>query len=421
MSPRVWFRTVGLSALLIVAVTFASVRSDEAKGKKYALLVGVTEYDSPHFSTLNYTANDALQMEQALKKAGFASIRVLTDKSGAKNAPTAGNVRAALKTLLAKKTKHDTVLVGLAGHGMQLEVTDKEGNNPRSYSYFCPRDASLQGISHSTGRSEQLILLDDLFRDLGECDAGHRLALLDACRNDGKVKAAKRARLDVNKVTVPDGVGVLFSCGRGQFAFETEKLGKGHGVFFYHVIEGLNGEAADKEGAVTWDGLSAYVKRQVSRYVAGNLKMGAKQTPASAGNQEGESVLAVVKAGGGKDNARPNGKDQGRVNPKQNLVEKNQLWSGTYTHEGNILNAKLKITNAGPQAFEADWNGTLPLKLKAEITSVAKDGTLSLKLRFYEGDNLFSDGTGTVSGKKLTGNYTVRKDNKGGRIDLDLK
>jgi formylglycine-generating enzyme required for sulfatase activity len=124
---------------------------------------------------------------------------------------------------------------------------------------------------------------------LGKCDAGHRLTLIDACRNDKKVKATKRSRLDVKAVTIPDGVGVLFSCGRGQFAHETKELK--HGVFYYYAIRGLLGEAKDRDGAVTWDGLSAYVKRQVPRYVEEKVGDGAGQTPASMGNLEGESIL----------------------------------------------------------------------------------------------------------------------------------
>ena len=45
---------------------------------------------------------------------GFASVRVLTNKRGdkdKKDAPTTANIRAALTELLAKRKKHDTVLV----------------------------------------------------------------------------------------------------------------------------------------------------------------------------------------------------------------------------------------------------------------------------------------------------------------------
>ena len=62
------------------------------------------------------------------------------------------------------------------------------------------------------------------------------------------------------------GVAVLFSCNSGERAYETEKLGSGHGLFFHFVLEGLRGEAKNKEdGAVTWEDLGAYVKRQVPR------------------------------------------------------------------------------------------------------------------------------------------------------------
>jgi hypothetical protein len=132
------------------------------------------------------------------------------------------------------------------------------------------------------------MLLDDLFDQMGKCDAGHKLALIDACRNEDRVKAGER-RIDAKRVTIPDGVAALFSCGRGQTAWETSKLGDGHGVFFHYVIQGLKGDAKNGEGTVTWDSLSDYVKRQVSRQVPELIGGGASQSPASMGNLEGES------------------------------------------------------------------------------------------------------------------------------------
>jgi uncharacterized caspase-like protein len=41
---------------------------------------------------------------------------------------------------------------------------------------------------------------------------------------------------------------VLLSCSPGEFSFEHKSFGSGHGVFFYHVIEGLNGAAHDADG-----------------------------------------------------------------------------------------------------------------------------------------------------------------------------
>ena len=42
-----------------------------------------------------------------------------------------------------------------------------------------------------------------------------------------------------------------------------------HGVFFYHVIRGLEGAAKEADADdVTWDSLRAYVKRRVPAAVA---------------------------------------------------------------------------------------------------------------------------------------------------------
>jgi hypothetical protein len=64
------------------------------------------------------------------------------------------------------------------------------------------------------------------------------------------------------------GCAALFSCSAGQRAFETEKLGKGHGVFFYHALEALRGKAKNAKGEVTWGALAEHVSSEVPRAVA---------------------------------------------------------------------------------------------------------------------------------------------------------
>ena len=56
---------------------------------------------------------------------------------------------------------------------------------------------------------------------------------------------------------VPEGVVALFSCSRQR---GVRASGVKHGIFFYHVLKGWRGEAANKEGAVTLGGLVEYVQ-----------------------------------------------------------------------------------------------------------------------------------------------------------------
>jgi formylglycine-generating enzyme required for sulfatase activity len=109
------------------------------------------------------------------------------------------------------------------------------------------------------------------------------------------MKAEETTRsLNAPGVRVPRGVGALFSCRSGQKSFETEELK--HGVFFHAVLQGLGGKAINEDGEVTWDLLSAYVKRQVARNAPKYVRGGARQNPTSIGHLETDPVLLVADA-----------------------------------------------------------------------------------------------------------------------------
>ena len=64
------------------------------------------------------------------------------------------------------------------------------------------------------------------------------------------------------------------------------------GVFFHFVIEGLNGDAADKDGAVTVAGLGEYLGRKVRDYV--RAESGVQQKPDVAGRTDDKTVLVKL-------------------------------------------------------------------------------------------------------------------------------
>src|SRR5262249_2969599 len=122
-----------------------------------------------------------------------------------------------------------------------------------------------------------------------------KLLLVDACRNDPKESRS----LDVDSVPRPPrGTAALFSCASGQRAYETDKLGKGHGGFFHYVLEGLKGKAANKRGQVTWSGLTAYVQEEVPEAVVKVIGEGAQQSPHLVSNLVNTPVLVKVGTGG---------------------------------------------------------------------------------------------------------------------------
>jgi TPR repeat protein len=270
--------------LACLAVALAPARA-QTSGKKHALLVGVREYDSSLLETLKCTENDVEELGKLLSgKGGFTAVRLLTSTRGQANrddAPTAANIRAALAALLAKKTRDDTVLVALSGHGVQVKSAD--GTKEREQGFFCPADAQVKD-------QKSLLSLAKLFKDLEDCSAGVKLVLVDACRND----PALGRSIDLDSLPRPArGIAALFSCKSGERAFESKKLGKGHGVFFHFVLEGLRGEAKNRRGEVTWSGLADYVTEKVADEVPVLIGDGAKQTPQEIRNLTGKPPVLV--------------------------------------------------------------------------------------------------------------------------------
>jgi formylglycine-generating enzyme required for sulfatase activity len=182
--------------------------------------------------------------------------------------------------MLRKKCKPgDTALVAFAGHGLQF--TGKPD------AYFCPVDARPFADETAT-----LVSLRRVYAELERSFAGVKVLLVDACRNDPESSRG----LDDTAPRPPRGVAALFSCSAGERAFETAKLGGGHGVFFHFVIQGLRGEAKNRRGVVTWHSLAEYVTEQVSDEVPKVIRGGARQTPHQIFEVKGKSPVLLAVA-----------------------------------------------------------------------------------------------------------------------------
>jgi formylglycine-generating enzyme required for sulfatase activity len=280
---RVFRNVLFLCSIAFACTCIPAAGDDRPAGKRFALLVGVNTYHHADLPNLKYTENDVEELNSLLVgQGGFDKVLLLTTTRGKKRKsakPTVANLKKQLKAILKNVTKHDTVLVALSGHGVQLEV---KGN---AEGFFCPSDAKPKDPTTMVG-------LTQLFEDLKDSGAGVKLLLVDACRNEIGSKGAKA--LDTDAIPrPPKGFAALLSCSAGQKSYETDKLGKGHGVFFYHVLKGLKGDAKNKAKEVTWDRLATYVKEEVPDAVTSIIGDGAQQSPHLVSNLTGKPAVLV--------------------------------------------------------------------------------------------------------------------------------
>jgi hypothetical protein len=285
-------RTYRGAVLLVLSGLFAGAAQAQSPkqllGEKYALLVGVRQYDKNELRSLPYTESDVVELSQALQEAGYRpeNIVLLTQTMGADNVrflPLAANIRKELRLKLRNRNHADSVLVAFAGHGVQFKGDDEP--------YFCPMDAKLDDKS-------TLISLSEVYKELDRSRTGVKLLLADACRNDPLSDNSRaRQQVDLESVTRPQqkeppgGVQALFSCAAGEKAFENEKLK--HGVFFYYLIEGLRGKAdLDGDQKIDLDELVRFTKKRVPDFVA--AEYGQPQTPEERGRVHGLVMLVSV-------------------------------------------------------------------------------------------------------------------------------
>ncbi|MBY0459660.1 MAG: formylglycine-generating enzyme family protein, partial [Gemmataceae bacterium] len=235
--------------------------------------------------------------------------RVLLGSADGKDKATRENVEAAFAELLKGVTKKDTVLLGFSGHGHQLsvEVPGPDGKKEsKEVPFFCPVDAVPTKDGANT-----LISISAVIKTLDDKGGGHNLLLVDACRDLVDPNKGKRGGIDSSRVeNLGEGTAVFLACASRQKARETDQMfadaerkeGKGHGVFFHFVIEGLKGDAKNESGDVTWERLVPYVKGKVKaefpKWFDG-LTDDERQRPQSLGNLTDDPVL-VAAAGDGK-------------------------------------------------------------------------------------------------------------------------
>ena len=291
-----WFLPLLLMGSSLAARCLAQSEEEELPPRRFALVVGVRHYRAGQpLDPLKLAENDAHDLARVLKQAGYRvtllSQRLAKEQDDIRFLPLREGILDWLKLTLSapRLGPQDTVLVALAGHGGEFRVRDP-ANPQQEKRLFCflPQDTDLRGLQKLYDQGKlpsleqlrdkyHLLPLEDLYGPLQRCGAGTRLLLVDACRNDPTVPEFRSPSSKLPLLPPPPGgLGLLMSCSQGQRAVEDPRLG--HGVFFHHVIEGLQGRAdLNQNGVITLSELNGYVSDRVHDYV--QKKYRARQTP----------------------------------------------------------------------------------------------------------------------------------------------
>jgi hypothetical protein len=257
---------------------------------RWAVVIGVGNYENPEIPRLRYAVPDAEAMYQILiGPAGFKKehVLLLTDKT--EKRPTLQNIKKALGTFLARSArKDDTVFIFFAGHGAP-EVDPRGIESDGLAKYLIPMDADPDDLFSTA------LAMDDIHTIFVRIESERVVVLLDTCYSGaagGRTFASKKTRagdvdeLFLERLTRARGRAIITASRPTEVSIELAE--PGHGFFTYYLMQGLKGAAdLNRDGIVSLQELYEYVEQQVtqkSRAVGGNqhpvIKGGAGRRPA---------------------------------------------------------------------------------------------------------------------------------------------
>jgi len=262
--------------------TIAAPRID----KRWAVVVGVGEYESNDIPDLEFAPADARAVKEFLESdaAGpFDEVLYLENEQA-----TGAAMREALFVFLQQADWDDLVVIYYAGHGAP------DPGRPDNL-YLLPTDAELGSLA-ATG-----FPMWDVKTALRRQIAAERvLVIADACHSAGTADGDVVGGSSSNQISggfqglfTPSRRLMMTAADTNEFSLEDERWG-GHGVFTHFLLDGLRGSGdLDNNGIVTFTELFDHVSNNVRQATSG------RQNPQRSGF--GDIPLAVVGGGGAQD------------------------------------------------------------------------------------------------------------------------
>jgi uncharacterized caspase-like protein len=232
---------------------------------KWALVVGIQQFQSSDIPALHYTGADASSLAAALRDPGYGRFPPDHVKLLADSEATTKGIKAALNLIARSAGPDDLVVIYIATHGSPRE------NMVGGVNYLITYDTDPSTIDNLYGSALPMVELDEAVRS--RFRANRVVILLDTCHSGGIGKISETAYphsapLAMNgasgraiasalaqvsrgfKVSAPSaanvaamepGLGrvIITSSSEDQESYESRALGGGHGYFTYYLIQDL--------------------------------------------------------------------------------------------------------------------------------------------------------------------------------------
>ncbi len=256
--------------LALFSVCCVNLSAFAQAADKHALLIGVTKYEHSGMTALKYPEDDASAVGELLSSGGYEVELLLGEEA------TGEAIRQRLETLRRQGTAEGVVVLGLFGHGVEIETV--EGGEVAKEGCFCPYDTDLRIAKDFNGKTlfgkdkqpvtepdpASLVKLTEVLTTFKLAKSGHRVLLADCCRVVPNQARGRSFGSGFKAADLPENTSVLFGCSPNEQAFEHADWG--HGAFTKSLLDQIPLLAS--QGNVTTGTLSDKLRKQVPQLVS---------------------------------------------------------------------------------------------------------------------------------------------------------
>ncbi|MDZ8051247.1 MAG: caspase family protein [Aulosira sp. ZfuVER01] len=242
---------------------------------RYALVIGIGEYQSPSLPRLSKTTNDAEAVAQLLEKYGdFQSVQRLPqrwnkDKNGyeiAASKLTGAQIGQELRTFLLEQATKNEALIYFSGHG--FTISDNLGQQK---GYLATSDCQIEVANNQIVEQKYAIPLDSLNELIRDSQLSSLVMLLDCCHS-GYFLERQLVERTLTTFSSQKDYYLITAC-RG---FELAGVIKSeeYSIFTGAVIKGLAPENASSSQRISGDRLFDFVSNELKGSVQEPIRMG---------------------------------------------------------------------------------------------------------------------------------------------------
>jgi len=231
---------------------------------RYALVIGIAQYQSSNLKPLPKAATDAEVVARVLEQYGKYTVIRLPHRWNAESqrfevaqqkSVSADEVCEALQTLLLEQGTKSDVLIYFAGHG--LTFFDNLGEQKGA---LATSDCQVEKVGRQVIHYKHGIDLSSLNRLIKKSDLSSLVMLLDCCHS-GYFLESQLVQQTLTAFSTQRDYYLITACR----SFETVKAlaGEAHAIFTGALLKGLASENASRNGEVSGDRLFDYISNEL--------------------------------------------------------------------------------------------------------------------------------------------------------------